>query len=460
MTTLYEHQQEACARGRIGNLALFHDPGTGKTLTTLHLIRFWKGRGFGPALVVCPLSIIEAAWITDCQTHMPELSIVSLWGTAEDRKKQLAKPADIYVINYEGLKIMYKDLDAKGFKVLVVDESSRMKDATSQQTKTLLALAGIISRGSEYHPKRIIPIRYCLSGTPAPNNEGEYWAQVKFITGPGNAAFPDNYYAFRGMYFSSIKFPSFTKWAFRASMREQLMAAMQPYCHVVRKADALDLPEQTHIVRDVYLSEPEQTAYSKFEKELVLRFEDTAVLATNALVEIMKLRQLTSGFIYHEDQTRLIGMSKKQALVDLLDELGPEQAIIWCNFKEEFRSVGVMMSATGRNYVTLDGQTEDREAAIRAFQGGVVQYLVANPQSAGHGLTFTNCSYCVYYSLSYSYEQYEQSLNRVHRIGQKRPCFYYYLLAVKTIDRLIYKVLHNKGDLSKDVLEWLKQKKQ
>ena len=57
----YRHQQDAVVRARDGNLALFHDCGTGKTFTALHIIKHWMAKGHAPALVVCPLSIIDAA---------------------------------------------------------------------------------------------------------------------------------------------------------------------------------------------------------------------------------------------------------------------------------------------------------------------------------------------------------------------------------------------------------------
>ena len=62
---LYQHQRNAVKRATEGNLALFHECGTGKTLTALKIIEHHKAMGCGPALVVCPLSIIEAAWMAD-----------------------------------------------------------------------------------------------------------------------------------------------------------------------------------------------------------------------------------------------------------------------------------------------------------------------------------------------------------------------------------------------------------
>ena len=113
----------------------------------------------------------------------------------------------------------------------------------------------------------------------------------------------------------------------------------------------------------------------------------------------------------------------------------------------------------GEQCAILSGVASDDEKkdAIEGFQQGRYKYLVANPASGGHGLTFTNCHYMVYYSLNYSYELDKQSQDRIHRIGQKENSTYYYLIADKTIDEVIYKILQRKADLSNEILHFLKE---
>jgi len=103
----FAHQLEALERGKQGNLALWHEPGCGKTAVALKLIEHFGG----PALVVCPLSIIESAWLADCKKFTPNLKTVSLWDrSAEKRRERLEEKADIYVVNYETFKSLYNYL--------------------------------------------------------------------------------------------------------------------------------------------------------------------------------------------------------------------------------------------------------------------------------------------------------------------------------------------------------------
>jgi len=456
---LFTHQQSAVGRGREGNLALFHDCGTGKTATALHIIRHWLGIEGGKALVVCPLSIIGSAWLADGQTFTPELRIASLWSKDPAKRiEQLNGSADVHVVNFEGLRTMYSVLAAQKYTVLVVDESSKMKNWRSQITRALLSFAGVTFKGSPYRTDHIIPHRYVLSGTPAPNGEEEYWAQIQFVA--PNQVFPQNYYAFRGRYFVAqpMRFgaKSFKKWIFRGDRKLEFMQNMKTVADVVRKEDAVDLPEQVHEVRQVTLADGEQEAYRSMKKTLACQVAETQILAPTVMAEIMKLRQITSGFAYGNDGAAIhIGRSKLDELQEVLEEVGRSQVLIWANFIEEISFLAQTLKAPA-----LYSQTVDRERAIEDFQKGRFQYLIANPQSAGHGLTFVNCSYCIYFSLNYSYELWKQSQDRIHRIGQRNNCTYFYLLAKGTIDEVIYGALQQKRDLSEAVLTYLRGQNQ
>lgn len=466
MMKLYAHQQEAVRLGTQGNVLFQHDCGCGKTATALTLIRHHRGRGDGPALVVCPLSIIEPAWLEDAAKFAPELSVVSLWHKpgskkAAYQKRLLGEAHDVYVANYETFKALYYEIRKKGFRVLIVDESSKMKDYKTDTAKALLSLAGIgyRTRGGKGYPVHDpVPWRYALSGTPAPNCQLEYWPQVKFITGQGNAVFPDNFYAFRGQYFYNLfanaQNTLAQKWLIKDECKDAFNDKLAEVCHVVRKTDAVDLPEQTYLRRVVTLTAKEQAAYNAMEKDLIATFGDEAVLAANALSKVMKLRQMTSGFCYGADgQVYPTGRTKLRELADLLDEIGDRQVIIWANFKAEIRAILDMLPDSA----ALWSESDDRNQIVRDFQTGKYRYLVANPQSAAHGLTFVNCCDAVYFSLNYSYELQKQSEDRIHRIGQQTKCTYHFLIAKGTVDALIYQAVNKKANMNTAILEYLKR---
>jgi Superfamily II DNA/RNA helicases, SNF2 family len=315
------------------------------------------------------------------------------------------------------------------------------------------------------------------SGTPCPNSELELWGQMKFVN---NDLLHDSFYAFRNTYFhlgrgrQVMHVPqgkvmsrgmmrellgSGWKYQITDEMRERLMEKIKPFVHWVKKSDALDLPEKIDELREVRLNPNEKRMYKEMEKLLITEVKGTAVTAEVALAKLMKLRQASAGFLYDEEHNALRPgkSSKMRELEDTLEDLGNQQVIIWVQFTEEVAAIGRLITEMGRSFTTLHGATEDKDASIKAFQSNSVQYLIAHPRSAGHGLTFVNCSAAVYFSLDYSYESHEQSRDRIHRIGQVNKCLYIYLLAKDTIDTAVLQVLRRKKSLQDLVYEIMKK---
>ena len=57
--------------------------------------------------MLCPLSVIETAWMDDCKQFYPDLKIVNCHGnTRKERLEALKTDSDIYVMNYDSFKIL------------------------------------------------------------------------------------------------------------------------------------------------------------------------------------------------------------------------------------------------------------------------------------------------------------------------------------------------------------------
>ncbi|MBI4397480.1 MAG: DEAD/DEAH box helicase [Elusimicrobia bacterium] len=432
---LFEHQYKAFyAATQFDGYALFMETGTGKTLTAIEAIKHRRVK----TLIVCPLSTIESVWMEELAKWAPGLKAVNLWRALKSGGVQPGK-ADVFVINFESFRKIPEDFfDEIGF--LVVDESSRMKDHRSQITKAFLAAA------------RVVPKRLILSGTPAPNSCLEYWAQMCFVN-------PDilgeNFYVYRNTYFYPVGYGGF-QYNCTAQNRERIMERVRRQACFFSKEDCLDLPEQVFEKR-AYLMEPEQRKiYNTMLKLNIAELKDKTVLGSNELAKLMKLRQITSGFAITEDGSEAdVSDGKLRLLMEVLEEIGPKQVITWCQFHWEIRKIKELL---GDKAATIYGEVSqgEKEQAIRDFKEGKVQYLIAHPKSAGHGLTFVNCSYAVYFSLSYSLEEEKQSQDRIHRIGQKHKTTYLTLLAEDSIDEVIHRALRKKQDIAEAMLEMLK----
>lgn len=455
-TNLYAHQRQAVkfilSRGGVG--ALFMDCGTGKCLTALSIFSELKAQM--PDLrmvVVCPLSLIESAWMLDIQ-RFTEWTYFN----AHDKKLNNKVNTDIVLINYESM-IRNKEL-AYHIKnnLLVIDESSRCKNNRSITTKKLLQYAGL--------PR----YKVIMSGTPAPNGPVEYWGQLTFLD---ENALHKSFYGFRNTYFHLARGGEVMQGRFmsRQQAREifshgweyaisqenlaRLMAKINPYVFRAKKEECLDLPDQVDEVRLVELSTEQHKHYLELKRHLITELAGQFVTAQVALAKIMKLREVTSGFLMlNEKPLAIANPVKIKELSALLEELGNQPVIIWGNFVWEIEAIQKLL---GEKAVSVYGKTDDKHTALEEFKAGKYQYLVANMNSISHGVTLVNCSTQVFFSLSYSWEQWIQCKNRIHRIGAVHKCTYIHILAKDTIDEQIYKVLQDKGNMENITLGMVKK---
>lgn len=454
ISPLFKHQREAKSfiLGNAGSGALFHEIGLGKTRTALEIFDGLKGETPGLKMMVfCPIALIEGAWGEDLKKFFPNIRWQNLHQVF--RAKKITDPAaEIFIVNYESLlndanvgKILYL-LKSNPF-LGVLDESSKIKNHSAKTTKVLLAL--------RYYFK----YRVVMTGTPAPNSEAEYWSQINFVR---DGVLHPKFNPFRSYYFHlsngrevmhgkiysreqarEIHAKGF-KYQITPDKRKALMDRIKPVCHFAKKKDCLDLPDQVDENRLVEMTPEQRKAYEEMKRHFITEIEGSAVTAEVALAKIMKLRQITGGFAITEEKKSVdVGTKnpKLEELQNVLEEAGDQPVIIWAVFQHEIEKIRGLL---GDQAVDLYGETKDKGLAISTFKEGKVQYLVANPHSAGHGLTFVNSSLEIFYSLDYSWEIYEQARGRIHRPGQVNKCTYVHLLCRDSIDTEILRILQEK----------------
>lgn len=462
--TLMPHQQLGREIASIRDrYCFFFDTRTGKTPLSLSIINDDLQRHPDHRwLVVCPLILIENAWIPDAAQFVPDIKVINCHAATKTKRISIINHAmvdgtQIFVTNIESFVSYREYFEHLGFEGCIVDESSVMKSPKSQQSKVLVDFAQLVKRF------------YLLSGTPAPNGEWEYFMQLRAIDYYSVAS---SYTKFKERYFINTSYnPQFEKLQVRADRRDELMDHIKKYALYVDKEDVLTTPGRTF--HEVLLDMPHELMkhYRKLKNELYLEVGDKQITAPSAAAKLNKLNQVSSGFIidtltakenkfYGEDNPDwyMLDNYRFEALKDHLAMLGDAQVLIWANYRKEFETISAMLGASCR---CVYGATslDDKNRAIQEFKSGHIQYLVANPASADKGLTLTNSHICVYFSLGWSYELFKQSMERIYGDIRKQPehCEYYIFLARGTIDEVLYReVLQGKQDSSAAVLNHLK----
>ena len=385
-----------------------------------------------PTVIVCPASVVENAWISDAK-NFPQLKVVN--GRANGRSKRKALidgEYDIIVYNFESFRLHVADFAKRGIRRLIIDESSYLKNPDSQQTKACIALADFCDEV------------YLLSGTPAPNGEHEYYGQLRCIDRNEAGV---NFYRWVQRWMYPLKMnvrgrDVIRGWRMREDKRRDFEAMLQRRAWVLRKEDCLSLPDKVFVDRWLDLGDSERKAYDSMLMTLRAEFDGKAIDAS-AAGRTMKLRQICGGWLYDEGREPVVvGQSKLDALDEVRDEIGGRPMIVWGIFQSDLDR---LQSHFGDAARIVDGRTNiGHRPAIFAGFGRDYPILLAHPQACGHGVTLTQASYAVYYSLGFSLEQYLQSIDRIHRIGQASKCTYFRLLARGTIDEQIVKVLDRK----------------
>ena len=418
---LYKHQKEAVNKAlNEDGYGLFLDTGCGKTLCGIEIAKH-----LGKTLVLCPLSIIETAWIDDCHKFYPEIKIANCWSNSKQKRLETLKSnADIYVMNYESFKILKNEIRKMDFKCMIVDESSVMKNMKSQITTDILSCI------------EFIPRRYVLSGCPTPNHNLEIFPQIKFCNPD---MFGNNYLGFQASYFhQNLENPHI--WYQTQDDKDKFFRKLSEGSIFVNKEDCVDLPDKIFEIKEFDLDKEQRKYYNDILNDIREHINEWSKFEFTA--KLMKLREVVSGFVIQKDgSVSDFKTNKDKILEDTLSEIGNKQVIVWCQFIHEIERLAEKFGG-----VALTSKTKNRDDVIRGFKNGDIKLLFTHPKLLGKGATFTNCTYNVYYSLSFSYEEFKQSQDRIHRIGQTNKCTYIILQGKNTIDQRIYNCLHRKGN--------------
>jgi hypothetical protein len=410
-------------------------------------------------------------------------------------EKMLQDPSyDLFAINHDGVRMHWDLLVKHGFEQIIVDESTKIKNPMSKVFKAHLK----ISENAKY--------RYVMSGTPAPNGAYDLWSQF-FFTDRGLTLEP-SLKDFRSIFFEEVVIgfmgsdgkdgseagKEIKKYVPKSddSIKEiarRLMSGSVRY----RQDECLDLPKRQNLPVPILMSVEQTKAYIDMETKLIAEFVDDkgdrkVIEASVALVKMLRLRQITSGFAKASDITDdggeyHLAMSvddfapklitefpdnpKMDALEALLEQIGENKMIVITNYQHEIDMICKRFAEYGPMFI--DGRTKgkDRPGIITRFQNDPkFRLIILHPAAAGHGITLTAARYMTFFSMTNNYEHEYQSAKRIERFGQKEEMTMYYMQgrlnpkaldidddrdydpsALETVDHALYNLIREKESI-------------
>ena len=336
----------------------------------------------------------------------------------------------------------------KQYNIMVVDESTTIKNRKATRTKNVMMLA------DEAKYRRI------LTGSPVTKSPMDLYSQCAVLS-PKALGF-NSYYAFQNRYALVQKRKMGTR-AFQEIVGyrrlDELNSKLDRFSNRILKEECLDLPDKMYIRRDVALTDEQKRVYLQMKKLALAKLENGELATTaSVLTQIMRLQQICCGFLQPDDgEIQTLDNNRLKELLEITDEL-QGKAIIWASYTHDIQQIAsALRDRFGPEAVaTYYGDTpqDERQAIVEKFQDkdSPLRFFVGQPRTGGYGITLTAANTTVYYSNSYDLEIRLQSEDRAHRIGQRNKVTYIDLVSPDTIDEKILIALRGKIDLAGKVL--------
>lgn len=443
--------------------ALFMGMGLGKTASTLAAVSALSlVEDIYPVLIIAPLRVARKTWSDEIKKwdSFSHLTVSQIIGDRGEREAAINRKADIYTVNFENLPWLLERVKKNRFKMIVIDESSKLKNFrgsvqkhhktgkpflrcdTGKEAKALAHMA--------YNTKRIVE----LTGTPAPRSLENLWAQLWFID------FGDRLFRTFEQFASRWFRPAPNGFGLAAMPHAQgeIQNAIADVCLTIDPKDWFDLNEPIRRIIHVDLPPAARAAYRSMEEQFLTEVAGESVEAFNAASRSMKLLQLANGAIYtEEDRWAWTHDAKIEALESIVEEANGMPVLVAYQFKSDLERL-LRAFPKGRHLKTAKDEDD--------FKAGKIPVLFAHPSSAGHGIDgfqyVTNI--IAFFGHWWDLETRQQIIERVGPVrqmqaGMDRPVFIYDIVATGTVDESVMVRHETKREVQDILLEALAKRR-
>lgn len=464
--------------------ALFMEQGTGKTWTLLAEAERSFAAGTIDAVLVFAPKGVHTNWVLrEIPEHLEVPYVARAWRAGMGKRERArledlfeprgfgdVAPLRILAMNYDavitkdGLAMAERFLNATR-ALMILDESCTIKNHSAKRTKIILKL------------RSQAVMRRLADGTPITQAPLDIFSPMEFLR--SGLLGTTSYRAFVAEFADVLPatHPMVRKLVERnpnAAMAqiirrdengepvyrnlERLKALLEPHSYRVLKKDCLDLPDKVYTTVFFELTPKQRAAYDLMENELRILLEDGTIEPVTALTSLVKLQQITSGYVNVRSSSDPLLVDDDNPRIDaVLTAAGtcPGKFIVWARFVDEIRMICAALRKAGYETVEYHGAIgdKDREAAVDSFQRGSARAFVGNPQAGGIGLTLTAAEDAIYCSNSFKLRDRLQSEDRCHRIGTKNTVRYTDIVATGTVDEAIARSLQRKTSVAKQILD-------
>lgn len=327
----------------------------------------------------------------------------------------------IGVINYDLIWRRPQLLQLEKF-TLLLDESSLITNEQAKRSRFILKLNAL----------NVI----LLSGTPTGGKYELLWSQMHLLGWKISKQMYWNQYI-ETHYEDVNGFPLLIVDGYKNVNR--LKKKMRDHgCHFLKTDEVVDLPEQVNQKSYVMPSKE----YLKFKKNRIITVDDKELVGDTTLTRLLYERQLCGQY----------SQEKLKAFVDLIQSTN-ERVIVFYNFWEELHKMQQALMDEDFMIINRFSVVNGKIRALQNYEQKEDSITFIQYQAGAYGLNLQKACRIIYFTPPLSSELFEQSKKRIHRIGQKSTCFYYYLICRGSVEEKIYEVLKQRKDYTEQLFE-------
>lgn len=407
-----------------GKTLIADEPGLGKTLQALLCIQLLKVER---TLIICPPTLI-ANWQRETNLNIPTQTTHTI--TPKTKNPQPPKTAititsDTLLTARPQLQTTLKSWQPE---LIIIDEAHRLKNTKAQRTKMALKLT------------RNTPHTILLTGTPIISTPLDILPLLHILNKTHH--FPPNFVN----YYTTENY-----WGGREPITEKLPdlhQRLQAFVWTRRtKADVLtQLPSKTRNTQWITLANKDlEKITGTIEKSL------TKALKKGKTIEdwITDARQQVSGL------RKATGLAKLPAALDWITSHWDgthRPLLVWAHHTEVIETLEQQLNETlgfqfrkgeKARIAKIYGPTPqaERQKIVDKFQNGEIDILILQIVAAGVGLTLTRASDALFVETDWTPANNVQAEDRIHRISQTQPVTITTLIADKTLDPVVHRIL-------------------
>lgn len=422
---LYPHQQKALKETeQFNKVGYFLDMGLGKTFVGSEKMIQLNNR---VDLVICQKSKVND-WVQHFEKYY-NLIVYDLTDKTDFKEfvnwdGSVMADIDYYrkrvgIINYE-LAFRRPELSKLKDFTLMLDESSMITNPTAKRTKFIHRLK----------PDNCI----LLSGTPTGGKYEKLWSQLKLLDwNISKDLFYRQYVVTEWIDDDSgFRIPVITGY----KNVDRLKSKLKQYgCIFMKTEEVFDLPEKIQIPVMVNNSKE----FSRFMRNSIVELPDgTELIGDTALTKRLYARQLCGQY----------SKAKMAAFVDLVGSTD-DRLIVFYNFTEELNLMKEAVALMDKPISIVNGETKD----LTAYENSSDSVTFVQYQAGAMGLNLQKSNKIIYFTLPQSSELFEQSMKRIHRIGQSKNCFYYILMVKNSVEGVILETLKMRKDYDDELFK-------